>query len=284
MSAASVLALSYAVLSLVLAVLAHRKPRTPVNEPPDWGVCEDTVIAARDGERNGGLLETWRVWPEGEPRGVAVFCHGFTRNRDKMTSRARPFGKTGFITVMASARDHGKSSRLWLPSVRTFAEDIASLIAWAGPPVILYGHSLGAAGAVMAASENPDAVRLLILEGCFLRVRTAQLRLYRAFNPFFGWIFGPGVLFWTEVLQRFRQPLMDPVRNAGKIRCPVLILHGERDDKFPASYAPKLGRAFAPGQARVFIVPDGDHTSAGETETAKNAVAAFVEEMLGKSE
>lgn len=267
---------AYAAATLGLAIYAHRRPRSPVCDPPDWGVCEDTVVPARDGDRNGGLIEVWRVWPEGRELGRAVFCHGFSRNRDKMTPRARGLGRAGFTTVLLSARDHGQSSRLRLPSVGTFAEDIRAAVARAGPPVILYGHSLGAAAAVMAAAQNPEAVRLLILEGCFPRVWAAQLRLYRAFHPVLGTIFGPGVLFWSEAFQGFRQSAMDPVRHAGKVRCPVLILHGERDEKFPPRYAEAMRRAFAPGQAEVFLVPGGDHTGAGEREAAKEAVIDFV--------
>ncbi|MBK5102236.1 MAG: alpha/beta hydrolase, partial [Desulfobacteraceae bacterium] len=97
----------YLLLSLYFTYLVHEIPRRPVEEAPDWGSVIDTRIPTAD----GGTIEVWRVEPEGLSRGIVVFVHGWSRNRDRMVPRARLFGKMGFTTVMHSARDHGGSTR-----------------------------------------------------------------------------------------------------------------------------------------------------------------------------
>ena len=95
-------------------------------------------------------LDVWRIEPEGESRGIVVLAHGWSRNRDRMVPRARMFARMGFTTVIHSARDHGNSSRKRSMNAVKFAEDIEAVLQWVGEPVILYCHSAGSAGAIIA--------------------------------------------------------------------------------------------------------------------------------------
>ena len=184
----------YLLLTLVFTYLAQQFPRNPVSDPPDWGRVTDARVTAVD----GGSLETWRVEPDGASRGIVLFIHGWGRNRDRMVNRARLFGRWGYTTVLFSARDHGQSSPRRLMNAVKFAEDAQSVLDWIGEPVILYGHSAGAAGAAIAASRHPERIELLFLEGCYARTEAALLSLYRWVNPFFGRCFGPMILFWMN--------------------------------------------------------------------------------------
>ena len=80
-----------------------------------------------------------------------------------MVDRARIFGKMGFTTIMHSARDHGGSTSHRFMNALRFAEDIESVLKWVNEPVLLYGHSAGAAAAAIAAHKNSEIVNLLFL-------------------------------------------------------------------------------------------------------------------------
>ena len=151
---------AYLIVTLGLTYVVHQVPREPVKEPPDWGRLLDTRLPTAD----GGTLEVWRIDPEGPSRGVVLLVHGWSRNRDRMVGRARIFGRLGFSTVLHSARDHGSSSRHRFMNAFRFAEDAEAVLNWIDEPVLLYGHSAGAAGAIIAASRNPDKIRLLFLK------------------------------------------------------------------------------------------------------------------------
>lgn len=271
---------AYLLLTLILTYVVHRVPRKPVKERPDWGKVEDVRVPADD----GGFLEVWRIEPDPlVSRGIVLLAHGWSRNRDRMVARARVFAMLGFTTVLHSARDHGGSSRYAFMNAFRFAEDIEAVMRWIGEPVLLYGHSAGAAGAVIAASRNPESVRLLFLEGCYPRTKDALLRLYRNFNRVFGILFAPVVLVWMDLFYGFRMDRVSPARIAPALDIPVLMIHGEKDQHFPLPLAWELRDAFPAGRAELFVAKGADHSSASTDAAYSAAIEAFVTRHLTAS-
>ncbi len=265
--------LAYALLTLVFTYLVHQVPRRPVEDKPDWGRVLDTRIPAAE----GGSLEVWRIEPEGPSRGTVVFVHGWGRNRDRMVSRARRFGRRGFTAVIHSSRDHGASSRRRFMNAPRFAEDIETVLGWVGEPVILYGHSIGAAAAVIAAARNPERIGLLVLEACYADTREALLSLYRWFNRPFGVLFGPGILFCMNLFYRNRLDSVSPARLARALTMPVLIIHGEKDRRFPLKFARKLKNSLPPGQSELYVAEGAGHSDSGDTPGYEAALRRFVD-------
>jgi pimeloyl-ACP methyl ester carboxylesterase len=269
--------IAYLLASLVFTYLAQQLPRSPVVDPPNWGLVIDTKIPAVD----DGLLEVWRIEPQGTSRGVVVFAHGWGRNRDRMVSRARIFGQWGYTAVIHSARDHGGSTpRRFMNAVR-FAEDIEAVIRWLDEPVILYGHSAGAAGAIIAASRSPHNIRALFLEGCYPYTNTALLSLYRWFNPFFGVVFGPMIVLWMNIFYRWQLDKVSPARLAPSLATPVMLIHGEKDRRFPLKFAQTLKQSFAAGQIELFVAEGAGHSDSSSTQQYRVAVKRFLDRHAG---
>ncbi len=262
----------YLLLTLFCFYFFHQLPRNPVKDEPDWGKVLDTKISALD----GGFLEVWRVNPEGSSKGIILFAHGWGRNRDRMMGRARIFGKWGFTTVIHSARDHGGSSPKKFMNALKFARDIEAVLNWIDKPVILYGHSAGAAGAIIAASRNPDKIKLLLLEGCYAYTKEALLNLYAWLNRPFGILFGPMIIFWMDLFYKNVLDKISPAHLAPALRMPVMIIHGEKDGRFPVRLALTLKNSFSPGQAELYIAPGAGHSDASLTPGYKPAVKAFL--------
>lgn len=268
------------IFTLICTYLVQQLPRKPVSDPPDWGTVIDTTIPAVD----GGFLEVWRIEPESSSRGVVVFAHGWSRNRDRMVRRAKIFGRWGFTTVIHSARDHGNSSRRRFMNAFKFAEDIEAVMKWLDQPVILYGHSAGSAGAIIAASHHPDRVQVLFLEAGYAFTKEALLSLYRWFNSFFGICFGPMILFWMNLFYRNRLDAVSPARLAPGLRMPVMLIHGENDRRFPLDFALKLQRSFAPGQAELYVGQGAGHSDSSQTPGYEAAVKSFLDRHLMQGE
>jgi uncharacterized protein len=270
---------AYLLLTLFFTYIVHQIPRAPVKDIPDWG----QIIDIRIPTAGGGSLEVWRVEPEGRSRGIVLLAHGWSRNRDRMVSRARIFAEMGFTTVMHSARDHGDSTRHPFMNAFRFAEDIGAVLEWIDEPVLLYGHSAGAAGAIIAASLNPDRIRLLFLEGCYARTKEALRSLYRGYNRLFGIFFGPMVVLWMDIFYRFKMDSVSPARLATDLDIPVLIIHGEKDQNFPLHYAWRVRDSFPGGRAELFVAKGADHSGSSLTPEYPIAIRSFVDRHLPQS-
>ncbi len=266
----------YLILTLFLAYLLHQIPRRPVQDEPDWGHVKDIQIPAVD----GGMLETWIVEPDGPSKGTVLLAHGWSRNRDRMTGRARIFGKMGFKTVLHSARDHGNSTPNRSMGAFRFAEDMESVLDWLDEPVLLYGHSAGAAGAILVAFRRPDRIRLLFLEGCYAKTKEGLRSLYRSVNLFFGLVFGPMIVLWMDIYYRFQMDKVSPMRLATSIHVPVLIIHGEKDRSFPLHHAWRLRDAFPGGGAELFVAKGSNHSNSSLDPQYAKAMESFVSRHL----
>lgn len=268
----ALIGLAYILLTLLMTYLVHKFPRNPVVDPPDWGHVIDTRIPAKD----GGSLEVWRIEPEKDSKGIVVLAHGWGRNRDRMVPRARIFGRMGFTTILHSARDHGGSSSCRLMSTDKFGEDIESVLKWVGEPVILYGHSAGSGGAVIAAARNPDLLRLLFLEGAYPQTGEALINLYRWVNLFFGTVFGPAIVFWMHLFYSGGVNRVSPARLAPRIKVPVMMIHGEKDRRFPLQFALKLKESFLKNQVTLYVGKGAGHSDSSKTGGYVDAVRSFL--------
>lgn len=273
--------LLYLLFTLFLTYLVQQIPRNPVQDKPDWGKILDTKIPAGD----GGFLELWKIEPEGQAaRGTVILAHGWGRNRDRMISRARYFGHWGFTTVIHSARDHGQSSSRRFMNAMKFCEDIEAVLSWVDEPVILYGHSAGAAGAIIAAARNPAKIKLLFLEACYADTKEALLSLYRWVNPFFGMIFGPMILCWMNLFYGNKLATVSPERLAPTLKMPVMMIHGEKDRRFPLQFAWKLKNSFTSGQVELYVAPGVGHSDSSKTPGYETAVKVFMDKHIPRSQ
>ena len=161
-----------------------------------------------------------------------------------------------------------------------FAEDIEAILDWLDQPVILYGHSAGSAGAIIAASRNSNRIRILFLEASYAYTKEALLNLYRWVNSFFGICFGPMILFWMNLFYGNKMDSVSPARLAPDIKMPVMLIHGEKDKRFPLEFALKLKRCFAPGQAELYVGQGAGHSDSSQTSGYEGALKSFLDRHL----
>lgn len=266
----------YLLFTLLCTYFVQQLPRNPISDVPDWGRVFDTKITAID----GGLLEVWRIEPRDVSKGLVVFAHGWGRNRDRMVSRARIFARWGFTTIIHSARDHGSSSRRRFMNAVKFAEDIEAVLKWLDQPVILYGHSAGSAGAIIAASRNPHKIRILLLEASYAYTKEALLSLYRWVNPVFGVCFGPMILFWMNLFYRNQLDSLSPARLAPGINVPVMLIHGAKDRRFPLAFALKLKHHFTPALVELYVAEEAGHSDSSRSPRYADTIKSFLDRHL----
>lgn len=202
--------------------------------------AEAVVVTTSDGERLHGL------WSSPRPGcGVVLSFHGNASFPEQHAARfiGAPWREAGWGVLAVAYRGYPGSTGS--PTETGLIEDGLSAYRFIsekapGAPVLLHGHSLGAAIAVAVAQREPHLG--LYLEAPFDSM-SHVVRLHFPYVP-----------------SRFF--LLDTYRSDERIAggtTPVLIVQGDDDDIVPAKLARRLASA-AGARARIDVIP-GDHVS-----------------------
>ena len=125
---------------------------------------------------DGILLKGWYVPAGQDARGTIIYCHGRNRSRVEMLPMEVYGHSLGYNGLLFDFRDSGKSggkigSLGYLERLDAIAAvDYALKNERAARPIVLWGVSMGASAALMAASESPD-IAGVISDSSFLSFR-----------------------------------------------------------------------------------------------------------------
>jgi uncharacterized protein len=190
------------------------------------------------------------------PRGVVFYLHGNAGNLDSWFSHADFYRRQNLDLFMLDYRGYGKSSGR-IESQAQLEADVRA--AWAsiaphyvGKKRVFFGRSLGSAlAAGLAAEEQPD---LTVLVSPYESMAALAAEHYR-------WV--------PQALLRY--PLRTDEALA-RVKSPVLLLHGQRDDLIEPRHSERLLRV-APRAERVLIESAG-HNDLQEFPAYFEAIAA----------
>lgn len=231
------------------------------------GGAEEAVLRTADGLDLGA----WFL-PGGTSASAAalIVFNGNAGDRSFRSGLARSLSRAGLSVLLFDYRGYGGNPGR--PTEAGLLEDARAARRWlegkesVDPGRIVYfGESLGCAVALALASEQPPAA--LVLRSPF----PSLVHVGRYHYPFLP--VGP------LLADRF-----DCLHLARTLRCPVLVIVGERDRIVPPSLSRKLFEA-APEPKRLLIVPGADHNDEElvEGEQVVAETVRFAKEALGSS-
>ena len=201
---------------------------------------EDVSLTTSDNER----LHGWYI-PAVDSRGVLLFFHGNAGNISHRLDSLKIFHELGLDTLIIDYRGYGQSTGK-ASEQGTYLDAQAAwdyLINSRGIPaeqIIVFGRSLGGAvGAWLGVQHTPAAV---IIESSF----TSGVDMARRLYPFLP----------VRLITRLQYPVAD---YAGRLNCPVLVVHSRHDEIIPFS----MGQAIyaAVQQQKRFLELRGDHNN-----------------------
>ncbi|WP_415843729.1 alpha/beta hydrolase [Vreelandella rituensis] len=235
--------------------------------------------AVRFATQRGRWLKGWWL-PAASPRGHVVLTHGWGANRVTLLPLAPLLLEAGWNVLLFDVRNHGSSDSDTFSSMPRFAEDIDAALAWLKQmqtvlPTVLIGHSVGAAATLLAASRRDDIAAVVSLASFAHPDGMMRRWLAQKGIPFFplGWY----VLRYVERVIGHRFDAIAPVNTLSRIRCPVLLVHGESDTVIPPDDARTLADA---GGARVTLrLVEGGHDLSASLVHHGDELVAFLHDI-----
>jgi len=226
------------------------------------GLSEVTLTTG-DGLR----LLAWHVpAPEGRP--TVLYVHGNGGHIGYRAERARALSEAGYGILLVEYRGYGGNPGS--PSEDGFHADAEAGLAFLGAQavaaqrVILYGESLGSAVAVRLAAETAGRgapVGAVILEAPFTSIADVAQHHY----------------FYVPARQLVKDRF-DAVSRIARIKAPLLVLHGERDQVVPIAFGRALFEA-ASEPKRGWFPLSADHATIFDAEAFKR-IKAFLAEHV----
>ena len=181
-----------------------------------------------------GPLSAWHIAHE-QSAGLIVLFHGYLSCKAKQLPEARAFRDLGYRCFVVDFRGSGGSAGDCTSLGYHEADDVVRTVAyvrerWPNEPLILFGHSMGAAAVLRALSRQPLAPDAVVLESPFDRLlSTVEARFATTGLPSFP--AAQLMVFWGGVQHGYNGFDHNPVEYARRVICPALLLHGDRDNR-----------------------------------------------------
>ena len=297
------LAAAIATLPVALAyrfALVYRvRAGYPQQHPPAWGpdavdlVWQDVAVPTEDGLE----LPGWFI-PAGEGDAATapgvLLVHGWESSRDRTLPHAQILHALGFHVLTIDVRGHGSNPPEALPlSVGEYATDARAGAAWLRARgevdhVGILGHSMGAAGSLVAAADDPAIAAVIAVAAPADPSRLTRQTFRLARLPIPGPIAWPLAWLTTRVYLRPRGHTVASVSASRAVRAiaaPVLLVHGTDDGVVPAGDLGRLAatrRAARPGDVtETLLVAGGRHSWLYEDPGYRATIARFFATALG---
>jgi uncharacterized protein len=279
----------FALIYRVRAGYPRRHP--PTCTPEAFGLPFEEVDIPTDG---GLVLPGWFI-PAGRGRAPGVvLVHGWESARDRTLPHALVLHAAGFHVLTLDVRGHGANGPEALPmSVGEYAADArAGVAAILGRPEVsraaLLGHSMGAAGSLVAAAADPDVSAVIAVAAPADPHRLTRQTFRLARLPLPDPIAWPLAWLTTRVYLKPRGHTVSSISASRAVRdiaVPVMLVHGSEDGVVPVGDLARLAsaRRLARPDAvtETLVVDGGRHSWLYEFPAYRAAIARFLATALG---
>lgn len=244
---------------------------------------------------DGLRLHAWVLDPDciaPKPHVYAICLHGFCGEPQEMARYALRYARMGCTVLLPALRAHERSQGRYVGMGYLDRRDVMRWInlvvrADSQARIILHGNSMGAAAVMLAAAEPdlPAQVKAVIEDSGYSSassemrfVARSMLRLPR--------VVGLPMLGAMSMICRMHAGFWladgDCVRAAGRIRVPMLCVHGTADQLVPHEFMDRIVSAYRGRHCRMLSVAGAGHTlsSVKDPDTYWRMVQSTVDEGL----
>ena len=221
------------------------------------------------------------------PRGTIIFCHGLNRSRVELLAQAQFAHEQNFNGLLFDLRHHGQSEGEMTTLGYQERQDVLGAVRYAlddekaARPVVLWGISMGAVAALMAAADSPE-VAAVISDSTFLSFSDTVKHHLKLFLRLPAFPIAYEVIYWTAWRGGFRPADFDLQKAVERIGDrPILFVAVQGDRRMPSSIAQTLFATAKSSQKRLLVLPGTRHGEAFKSGEAdyKKTVEMFLAQL-----
>ena len=241
--------------------------------PADLGLAYEEVRFTTD---DGVTLAGWLVPAGRETRTAVIVLHGYGGHRLPELAAFVPWLGEQHHILQFDFRGHGRSDPSLVTLGTTERRDVAAAVRFLESrgfgPIGLFGISMGAATAIVAAPDLPVAA--VVADAPFAEVHhPVANRMRQVGYPLAG--IGARLIVWFAAL-RSRTRLRDPIGSVARLAPRPLLLIAPREDRL-ISWRQSVRLFEAAQEPKELMVVEG----AGHAEAYMVAPEAYRERVLG---
>jgi pimeloyl-ACP methyl ester carboxylesterase len=233
---------------------------------------------------DGVPLRGW--WSSGDASmPVIIFVHGLNRSRLELLERAADANRRGYGVLLFDLRNHGESGKAYTTIGIFERHDVCAASKWvrdnaAARPQILWGVSMGASSAILAAKECNRA-EAIISDSSFLSFRDTIGHHLTLFFRLPAFPIANLVVAITALRMGFDPDDGDVEAAIHELKIPILFIAGTADRRMPVSLAEQMFKASPNGLKELLIIPGASHGEAfsHDRDTYLNSVYRFLERV-----
>ncbi len=197
---------------------------------------------------------------------VVIICHGYGSNKTRISTRsmAKKLVNTGLSVYRFDFTGCGQSQgKLWDLTPLAGLDDLKGVVENLGrEDFALVGSSFGGYVSLLYASKNP--VSALVLRAAVSRYDTIHEEPKYKENM-------------KAILKEVSD--IDIYKDAKKIKCPTLLIHGDADEVVPIRQSKELIKSIP--QADFKIIKNAPHVFRGKyLSLSNNAISSFLAQAL----
>ncbi len=218
-------------------------------------------FSAPDGVR----LKGWYIPADGAAHGTIIYVHGLNRTRIEMLPMAVFGHSLGYNGVLFDLRHQGMSGGAITTLGYQERLDVLGAVRYAveneqaSRPVIVWGISMGAAAALLAAADSPD-ISAVVSDSSFDSMLGTMRHHLRLFLRLPGFPIADEVAYLTAWRGHFHVADFDCVKAVERIGDrPILFVAVKGDRRMPPSVAQLLDDHARSPLSRIVVVPGQRH-------------------------
>lgn len=254
----------YAELAMpYMPIVPARQTSTVV--PSEMGLTYETLDVQAD---TNLILRGYFIHALTEPKATIILLHGIGSNKENWLGYAHLLAQNGFNSVIYDQRAHGKSGGKFCTFGFYEKFDVSKIVDTllrrkSILPIGIQGASLGGAVALQALGHD-KRLSFGIVESTFNTLENVIEEYGYDYFKFRSRWLARHILSKSALIARFRPFEVKPVEACRDIQQPILLVHGDADEKIPMAFNRDNFAALNSADKEFFVVQGAGHDNVGE--------------------